>query len=777
MWSQTRSTNAGQLSLYQSNTNDWRNIVAQSPSGAMLTQHGYNPGAFTYWSSPTATPIALSGAVAANNINYLYNATFSPSGNFLYALLYNNNGSYEPIVWKMPTSNSISDKPVALTAPVGVVISPCLQAYINDYGIISANGTVSGQNRPIVWTLNAAGTSLQSAILPTLTRGTYAYTVGLSNHSNPIIAGYSTMAGNKVRATVWKYNSATSLTVTNLGTLKNGNISQIVKISPNGTLAGTSNTLVNNALKNQIFSSSPVIPENSSSINPASYALTPQGEPTATSSTISTLTDSGEVIVNTYSYNPTYEQSRSLARHGRTHSLEQILPPNSGYTLDSIKSINTHGTLLVTAWKDNLLETLLLTPDQDTDGDGLPDAFENANQFNAFVKNNPATDTDNDGLTDLQEFANGTNPRLADTDNDGMKDGWEISWGLNPLDASDASLDPDGDRVTNLRESQIGTNPTGIYKVETRLTDTLWQYPSITAVGDDGTIIHTGQYSYDSGTTPDGMQNWYSDDQTYFALPASYSDGTPSIALPSSLSTQYYNSNWTNYSGSWESPTYYFDASTGAINADIQRGSYSYDGTNWNSSESSFLVPDIITYPDESSWISWEKILYNLGGVLDEYETIYPWTDCVSPNGRHRVYSTSNGRQIHLNEKGELIEMLPYGSSWTNINNDGVLINCQNQYVEENYGIPAHYQPIINAYNQYYGNITYELDASSEDAAVLNNPQIVQFSDDQKVLLSQYDYNKGTSRIQYYLADLATRTIKKVKQPGLGNEAITHLST
>jgi hypothetical protein len=97
----------------------------------------------------------------------------------------------------MPTSNSISDKPVALTAPVGVVISPWLQAYINDYGIISANGTVSGQNRPIVWTLNAAGTSLQSAILPTLTRGTYAYTVGLSNHSNPIIAGYSTMAGNK----------------------------------------------------------------------------------------------------------------------------------------------------------------------------------------------------------------------------------------------------------------------------------------------------------------------------------------------------------------------------------------------------------------------------------------------------------------------------------------------------------------------------------------------------------------------------------------------------
>ena len=53
------------------------------------------------------------------------------------------------------------------------------------------------------------------------------------------------------------------------------------------------------------------------------------------------------------------------------------------------------------------------------------------------------------------------NPGTApvDTDGDGMPDAWEIAHGLNPKDASDAALDPDKDGYTNLEEYLNGTDP------------------------------------------------------------------------------------------------------------------------------------------------------------------------------------------------------------------------------------------------------------------------------------------------------------------------------
>ena len=60
-------------------------------------------------------------------------------------------------------------------------------------------------------------------------------------------------------------------------------------------------------------------------------------------------------------------------------------------------------------------------------------------------------------------------PALIDTDGDGIPDAWEIIQGLNPLNAADAALDADGDGQTNLAEYLAGTDPraaNGAFRIE-----------------------------------------------------------------------------------------------------------------------------------------------------------------------------------------------------------------------------------------------------------------------------------------------------------------------
>ena len=109
---------------------------------------------------------------------------------------------------------------------------------------------------------------------------------------------------------------------------------------------------------------------------------------------------------------------------------------------------------------------------EDEDGDGLPDAWEEK-----YGVDDPEGDDDNDGLTNIEEYEARTKPNKADSDEDGLSDKAEIEVHktnpLNPdadrdglLDGAEiaAGTDPDnrdtdGDGISDFNEIQDGTDP------------------------------------------------------------------------------------------------------------------------------------------------------------------------------------------------------------------------------------------------------------------------------------------------------------------------------
>lgn len=70
---------------------------------------------------------------------------------------------------------------------------------------------------------------------------------------------------------------------------------------------------------------------------------------------------------------------------------------------------------------------------QDSDGDGMPDAWEKTYGLDPLVANG-TQDLDSDGATNLQEYRSASHPGQSDTDADGAKDGAEIGASRSPID-------------------------------------------------------------------------------------------------------------------------------------------------------------------------------------------------------------------------------------------------------------------------------------------------------------------------------------------------------
>ncbi len=138
-------------------------------------------------------------------------------------------------------------------------------------------------------------------------------------------------------------------------------------------------------------------------------------------------------------------------------------------------------------WRDCDGDGLIDPLDTDSDGDGMPDQWENNNSCDPYDADDAVDDNDTDELSNLEEYGLGTDPNDEDSDGDNIPDGAEHDAGTDPL-VSDSAQDHDGDGLSNLTEYQNGT----------RIND---------ADSDDDGIPDPSETNWNTDTDGDGLIN------------------------------------------------------------------------------------------------------------------------------------------------------------------------------------------------------------------------------------------------------------------------------
>lgn len=214
--------------------------------------------------------------------------------------------------------------------------------------------------------------------------------------------------------------------------------------------------------------------------------------------------ETGGVITNKV-YWTKVDASRSQATLLTTNTVETVLGTVTGPLVLGNEGRNTGSGVNMTEGFLGLIDEARIcnvakTASQfiffndDTDSDGLSDAWEVAN-FGNITSQDGSGDADSDTFTNAQEYAAGTNPNNAaftpnDTDGDGLQDAWEIT-NFGNITAQNGSGDPDSDYSTNLQEQAASTNPKNSTSFPDSDADSMadgWEAANGLSVGTDDSL-------------------------------------------------------------------------------------------------------------------------------------------------------------------------------------------------------------------------------------------------------------------------------------------------
>lgn len=200
----------------------------------------------------------------------------------------------------------------------------------------------------------------------------------------------------------------------------------------------------------------PVTGGPTSAENPASYAIVDVGSAEGLST---------QAVLSV--------QAAVLSASGRSVTLTTLTQSEIRYALSVTDVKDLAGNQIVGPDRDNPYQVTFFGTGGsgatvDSDGDGLPDANEQAGwtvrvvQSDGTVVSRTVTsdpflaDTDGDGVSDLDESIAGTDPRSADTDSDGLSDVQE----LDQVYSDPTAQDTDGDGLTDgLEFNTFKTSP------------------------------------------------------------------------------------------------------------------------------------------------------------------------------------------------------------------------------------------------------------------------------------------------------------------------------
>ncbi len=187
------------------------------------------------------------------------------------------------------------------------------------------------------------------------------------------------------------------------------------------------------------------------------------------------LSEQNSKILARYYENESYQNvtdcsQETICRLVRKRHVKFLAKRSDYYYVSLVQEWDYQGDGIIDR-RGGYLAIMYIRAEHDSDFDGLPDSYEDANGLDKYNASDAVLDADDDGLTNFQEYEAGTDPQNADSDDDGIVDAAELANGLNP-NLDDAFQDADQDGYVNIHEILVGSNANAFSSIPSQVIST-----------------------------------------------------------------------------------------------------------------------------------------------------------------------------------------------------------------------------------------------------------------------------------------------------------------